>query len=97
MDKIEILFEVNDTENMILGNDLYIPQPFIGELGFKGDWTHESMLYAIEIAYDKGIKVPYVHDCKNDYSFQANFNCKINGILYNVYDTNEKMIISKII
>lgn len=91
MDKI--LFEVNDTENIILGNNLHIPKPgFNG--GFEFDWAHESMLVAMEIAYKNGIIIP--SNSTEDFVWDNSFNCKINGTIYNVHDTNKKMVIKKI-
>lgn len=88
---MNILFEVNDTEKIILGENLHIPKLDEDE-GF--DWSIESMLVAMEMASNNGIKV--YQDSSEDGIWDDKFNCKINGITYSVHDTNKKMVIKKI-
>ena len=93
-DKVEFLFEVNDTEKIKMGTKLHLPH-----IGIDGrDWSTEAMLWAIEIAHDNGIKIP---KRPNDYDkWDYYFNCIVNGVKYNVRNTydglNCKLKISKI-
>ena len=87
--KIKILFEVNDTDKIKLGKSLNVKR--IDNDGF--DWSVESMLVAIGIAYDNGINIDYKYSGEN---WEANFNCKINGVIYNVIDSNKGMKIKRL-
>jgi len=78
--EIKILFEVNDTDKIKLGKTLN-RKHIDKRTGF--DWSIESMLVAMEVADDNGIKFKRTN--YDGYTY-IEFYCKINGIIYYVID-----------
>jgi hypothetical protein len=93
MGKNKILFEICDFEDektkVVFGENLHISN--ISDRGF--DWSIESVLLAMEIAYDRGIRFP---KSDKDFIWDYKFNCIINGVMYNIHDTNNGMKINKL-
>jgi len=85
---LEILFQIDDSKDVILGNDLDVPK--MGYCGdYEIDWSIESMLVSIELAMDEGIVI--------NTKYGTSFNCKINGQYYHVINDKEAIfIITKI-
>lgn len=80
--KEELLYEVNDTKKIILGNNLHRRKIDYTDEGIKFNWSVESLIVAEELAMDKGVELP--HHSDNIVSFEYSYYCKINGVTYKV-------------
>lgn len=96
--KNEILFEINDTEKQKFGTNLHEKNISFEDGSYDlVDWSVESMMVAMEVAEDMGIKIPNKFSEEEDHKWDKEFICKINGITYKVHDrNNRKMKIEKL-
>lgn len=85
----ELLFDVKDVitskKKIILGNNLHIPDinPSDGL-----DWSVESLLMAMEIAMDNGVKLYEIPS--EILTWKVTYYCRINGQTYHVTEENKK-------